>query len=335
MIKFFRKIRQRLLVEHKFDKNFKKISFLILIALIFSGCGNKDKSGAPPEDYSLPDTYEEVIGNTYRVNLFDKEINSEEQAVLSNDDRREENTFIPTSILNQISVLPINDDDSYADFVSSARSGYTSNWLHINEMVNNFTMFQSEGGDLNLTHQLQLCPWNSANHLLLVNITNNSENDKFIKDLTIVINTVTVKAFRLLGFENPDKDLEREFDQGKSIQYSKGESFTMFYEVNLNNTSEPIGEIMLSFQNDFEGRVLQVNEKISSMDVKASNEFTFLASVVETTLFLNDSKYKSKADLKEVEKRLITIGPFLKPEAQKEFLQLIRLYIKERPEETL
>lgn len=329
MIQFLSKIRQNLLSENKFDKNFKKISFLIIIALIFSGCQNGDKTNessiAPPE---------EVIENPDRVNLLDKELDSIQQTVLSDDDHRE-NTFIPTSLLDQVSVHPINDNSSYADFVSSALSGYTIDWLQINEMVNNFPIIQSEVDNLNLTHQLQSCPWNSSNHLLLVNVTNNSKNDKFIKDLTIVLNSATVKEFRLLGFEDALDEFVREFIESRSILFSKGESFTMFYEVNLINHSEPIGEIMLSFQNDIAGRFLQVSEKINSIDVKASNEFIFLASVVETALFLNGSNYQSNANLKEVEKRLVNISPFLNTEEQKEFLQLLRLYIKERIEETL
>ena len=266
-------------------------------------------------------------------NPLNKEIDSVQRMLLK-EKGLQENIFIPSSLLNQISVYPININSSYIDFVRSALVGETSTWLQINEMVNNFPFIQSEGDNLSLTHQLQPCPWNSSNHLLLVNVINNSENDKFIKDLTIVLNSRTVNEIRLLGFENPDKKFTRKFIESISIPFRYGESFTMFYEVNLKDTNQSIGEIILSFQNDLEGRFMQISETINSIDDKASNEFIFLASIVETTLFLNDSRYQSNANLQEVEKRLVDISPFLKSKEQKEFLQLLRLYIKAQTEET-
>ena len=236
-----------------------------------------------------------------------------------------ENVFIPSNLLDNISISPIIlDNDSYNEFGESALVGETSTWLHTEEMVNNFSVFKPKKDSLTINHYLQVCPWNNKNHLLLVNISFHREMD--VKDLTLKLNPKSVNEYRLLGYENHDEEFAKDFREGKAVRFWGRSGFTMFYEINLHSkTVETIAEIILNIENRDEKRIIQYNKVIDSVDKIPLDEFTFLAGVVEVTLVLNNSKYKGEASLQAVEKRLSKINDIT--ENQERFLKLLNFYI--------
>ena len=150
-----------------------------------------------------------------------------------------------------------------------------------------------------------------------------------------------VSEYRLIGYENrklEDKDFDDDTKDAGEI--GAGQTLTILYEIVPNNAAKLTSftantgnkyennlnkgmTLNIRYKNNYTAKSTKTSHPISCVEqTNLSDDFTFVSTIAELVMFLNDSQYAKNTDLSTLYNQLMDIN--LEDEEKAEFAELIK-----------
>ena len=137
------------------------------------------------------------------------------------------------------------------------------------------------------------------------------------KDVKIQVdfNPVTVKSYRLMGYENRDiKDEDFRNDKKDAGEVGAGHSVTALYELKLNpSVNGRLAKISVRYKNPKNNRVKEIAKTVETNEIKkkfedSTDSFKLSSSIAEFAEILRKSYYAKDGNLKDVRTLIKSLG---------------------------